>query len=103
MKNVVNLIIITLFLTSCQSAKDAFTLQKRNNTDEFLVEKKNPLVLPPEYGKLPLPNGGKVINNESQDGEIESIINNESSSASTKVEKNTKPTSVEQSIINKIK
>ena len=40
MKNVVNLIIITLFLTSCQSAKEAFTLQKKNNTDEFLVEKK---------------------------------------------------------------
>ena len=103
MKNFVYLIIITVFLTSCQSAKDAFTLQKKNNTDEFLVEKKNPLVLPPEYGKLPLPNEEKVINNESQDGEIESIINNESSSTSTKVEKNTKPTSVEQSILNKIK
>ena len=72
MKNVVNLIIITLFLTSCQSAKDAFTLQKKNNTDEFLVEKKNPLVLPPEYGKLPLPSGEKVMNNENQDEEIES-------------------------------
>ena len=103
MKNVVNLIIITLFLTSCQSAKDAFTLQKRNNTDEFLVEKKNPLVLPPEYGKLPLPSGEKVMNNENQDEEIESIINNESSSSSTKVEKNTKPTLVEQSILDKIK
>ncbi len=103
MKNVVNLIIITLFLASCQSAKDAFTLQKKNNTDEFLVEKKNPLVLPPEYGKLPLPSGEKGINNESQDGEIESIINSQSSSSSTKVEKNTKPTSVEQSILNKIK
>tara|TARA_Y100000996_G_scaffold410343_1_gene392536 strand:- start:642 stop:953 length:312 start_codon:yes stop_codon:yes gene_type:complete len=103
MKNVVNLIIITLFLTSCQSAKDAFTLQKKNNTDEFLVEKKNPLVLPPEYGKLPLPSGEKVMNNENQDEEIESIINNESSSSSTKVEKNTKPTLVEQSILDKIK
>ena len=39
-------------LTSCQSVKDGFTLKKKNNSDEFLVEKKNPLVLPPDYGKI---------------------------------------------------
>ena len=103
MKKVIIIIISFLTLQSCQTAQDALTLKKKNSGDEFLVEKKSPLVLPPEYGKLPLPSGGQVMNDESQDGEIESIINNESSSTSTKVEKNTKPTSVEQSILNKIK
>ena len=38
------------------------TLKKRNTADEFLVEKKNPLVLPPVYGDLPLPeNESKII------------------------------------------
>ena len=33
--------------------------QKVTNTDEFLIKKKDPLVLPPEYEKLPLPKTGK--------------------------------------------
>ena len=28
---------------------------KKDNTDEFLVQKKNPLVLPPDYNDLPVP------------------------------------------------
>ena len=40
MKKAIFIIIVSLVLTSCQSAKDAFTLKKRNSTDEFLVEKK---------------------------------------------------------------
>ena len=30
--------------------KDGFSNQKKNNSDEFLVEKKSPLVMPPDYG-----------------------------------------------------
>ena len=37
----------------CQSIKDTLTLQKNENVDEFLIEKKNPLVLPPDYSELP--------------------------------------------------
>ena len=36
--------------------------QKVTNTDEFLIKKKDPLILPPEFEKLPLPNTKK--NNE---------------------------------------
>ena len=42
-------------LVSCGTAKDAFVNQKKNNTDEFLVEKKSPLVMPPDYNELPIP------------------------------------------------
>ena len=42
MKIVFRVIIISFFLASCQTAKDAFTLKKKSSTDEFLVEKKAP-------------------------------------------------------------
>jgi len=48
-------ILIFVFTSSCQGIKDNLTLKKKANTDEFLVEKKNPLVLPPDYDKLPKP------------------------------------------------
>jgi hypothetical protein len=35
--------------------KSAFVNEKKNNTDEFLVEKKSPLVMPPDYNELPIP------------------------------------------------
>ena len=55
MSKIFAFIILMLFLSGCQSAKDAFTLKKKSSADEFLVEKKSPLVLPPDYNKLPLP------------------------------------------------
>jgi hypothetical protein len=56
MSKIFLILIIVITLTSCQSAKDALTLKKKSNADEFLVEKKSPLVLPPDYGKLPITN-----------------------------------------------
>ena len=41
-------IVIPLFLASCQSIKDGLSGKKSENSDEFLVQKKNPLVLPPD-------------------------------------------------------
>ena len=51
--------LILLFLFSCgetgQSIKRALTGEKIKNTDEFLVKKKDPLILPPQFETLPLP------------------------------------------------
>ena len=44
-----------LVLTSCQSLKNAVSGVKQENSDEFLVQKKNPLVMPPDFEKLPKP------------------------------------------------
>ena len=44
-----------LLLVSCGTMKSAFENQKKNNTDEFLVEKKSPLVMPPDFNELPIP------------------------------------------------
>ena len=46
---------VLILLNACQAAKDGLTGKKRSTSDEFLVEKKNPLTLPPEFGKLPEP------------------------------------------------
>jgi len=61
------LIFISFILISCQGAQEAFSLKKKNNNDEFLVEKKNPLVMPPNFDILPKPenhNKNKDINEE---------------------------------------
>ncbi len=49
-------LVISLFvLYSCQGVKDALSGKKYENSDEFLVIKKNPLVLPPNFNDLPTP------------------------------------------------
>ncbi len=45
-----------LFTYSCGTIREGFTNQKKNSSDEFLVEKKSPLVMPPEFNELPIPN-----------------------------------------------
>jgi len=49
------LFIIFLSTTSCNTVRSALGGDKKSNSDEFLVEKKNPLVLPPDYASLPEP------------------------------------------------
>tara|TARA_Y100000591_G_C21549620_1_gene553008 strand:+ start:11 stop:322 length:312 start_codon:yes stop_codon:yes gene_type:complete len=43
---------LILFFYSCATVKEGFINQRKNSSDEFLVEKKSPLVLPPEYNEL---------------------------------------------------
>ena len=54
-KYFIYLILTFFFITSCGTIKEGFTNQKKNSSDEFLVEKKSPLVLPPDFGDLPEP------------------------------------------------
>ena len=55
-KKTIIFLFLTLFLISCSGAKDALQGKKRSeNSDEFLVEKKNPLTVPLDIDKLPVP------------------------------------------------
>ena len=68
-------IAILFFLSSCQNVKDALTGKKYENSDEFLVIKKNPLVLPPNFNDLPTPK--EVVDTtqiENIESEIEEIL-----------------------------
>ena len=93
------LIASALLFSSCSSLKEGFVNQKKNNSDEFLVEKKSPLVMPPDYNELPIPNE-KNTNKESN--EIKSLI---SKSKNGEIEENfdKKSSSFEESILEKIK
>ena len=91
------LILIPLF--SCESAKEGFSLKKKNNSDEFLIEKKNPLVMPPEYGDLPVPDDFENQSSNTDKDDFEKII----TKSKNKTSKNsTKKTNIEQSVLEKI-
>ena len=64
-----------LFLYSCQTVKDGLTGKKQENSDEFLVIKKNPLEIPPNFDELPVPQS-EQINDQSElvDEEIKDLI-----------------------------
>ena len=93
-------LISILIFNSCATVKEGFRSQKKNSTDEFLVEKKSPLIMPPEFNELPIPdNNQKSENNEETD--IKKLItNNENSSTENISNQNT---NFENSILEKIK
>ena len=104
MKNLIFYVVLLLFINSCGAVQDGFSRNKKDNTDEFLVEKKNPLKLPPDYEKLPLPNSGNVSEKDENNNDIEQLLNTvkggpESDDNTQK--KNT--SSIEEFLIDKIK
>jgi hypothetical protein len=91
---------IVLMLCSCGTIKEGFTNQKKNSSDEFLIEKKSPLVVPPSYGELPIPSNEKT-NKDNQTSNIKSLIikkKNDEKLNNIESDKN-----FEQSILEKIK
>ena len=100
MKNIYILIITIFLLSSCGGLKDAGKVlrnEKITTTDEFLVKKKRPLVLPPDYQKLPKP--GEIKNKENNAEEnIKSILK-----APKETIKENKSSSTEKSILEKIR
>ena len=55
-KKLISILFLILFVSSCDSVRKGLTGEKNLSSDEFLVQKKDPLVLPPNYDKLPTPN-----------------------------------------------
>ena len=95
------IITITVFLYSCSSVKDGFSRQKKDNSDEFLVEKKSPLVMPPDYNELPTPSQ-KNTDQKNDENEIKTLILNKKSNNLEEIviEENK---SFEDSLLKKIK
>ena len=76
----ITFICLLIFLNSCSTINEGFANKKKNNSDEFLVEKKSPLVMPPDYGELPLPEKSDVtdISNQNKIKELLTHNSNES-------------------------
>ena len=77
MKKYILIILIFSFLQSCGSVSEGFKLKKGNTGDEFLVEKKNPLVLPPNFNELPEPGKTEISNENTESSFEEKILNND--------------------------
>ena len=65
------LTLMLVFLSNCQGLRDNLSMKKKTNTDEFLVQKKNPLILPPNYEDLPKPIEDETDTIEQQNGKID--------------------------------
>ena len=92
---------VIIFLNSCGGLEDAGKVlrnEKVRTSDEFLVKKREPLSLPPDYKELPEPNTMKNISEEKGDN-INKIFKIPKEEASP----NKGTLSVEQSIIDKIR
>ena len=101
MKNLNLLLIVFFLLISCGSLKDAGTIlrnEKVKTTDEFLVKKRNPLELPPNFEKIPEP-GSISKKNDNEKEKIKKILKAPEKSKSSK----SKSSSVEESILNRIR
>ena len=97
------LIAIIFLLNSCQNVKDALEGKRRSKTgDEFLIEKKNPLALPPNFEDLPEPVDSTEENNISEsenEDDLQKIIDQTEDSSSQEI--NTSG-SLENSILKEI-
>ena len=102
MKNLFKyLFVLLILLNSCQSVKDGLSGNKKNTAEEFLVEKKNPLVLPPDFEKLPKPGNIDLKVSEEGDIDLENIIG-KSNVTKTKSKSENIDVSLEKSILDKI-
>ena len=94
---IVFFMMLSFLITSCESLREGLTGSKNLSTDEFLVKKKDPLVLPPDFENLPNPSESQVSVEEmtSFEKKLKKQTISESSSATEN--------SVEESILNQIK
>ena len=100
-KKIIFILAVTFIITSCSdswdSVKRGLTGAKSKSTDEFLIKKKDPLILPPDFENLPSPDDRMIAKEEISIFEKklkkESLIEDASSTAG----------SVEESILEQIK
>jgi hypothetical protein len=87
-KKIIYILFVICFVTSCQTLGDVkrgLTGEKVTSTDEFLIKKKDPLVMPPDYENLPTPDERIAAKEEISDFEksLEISIEDNSSTSSS--------------------
>jgi len=97
MKNFWLLISVFLFIVSCGDVGKVLRNEKIKTTDEFLVKKKGPLVLPPNYEEIPKPDTIKK-KTENNQNKIKSILK----TPEKEKKKSINSLSIEKSILEKI-
>ena len=92
--------VISFLSSSCSSVKKAFDPQRKNSSEEFLIEKKLPLSMPPNFQELPKLRDD-VLKNQEKDANLESLILSDQKNSDNAIE--SKDTDLEKSILDKIK
>ena len=95
--------IFIILLNSCGTLKEGFVSQKKNSTDEFLVKKKSPLVMPPEFDELPVPGIDNQKQKNNENSEIKSLITGSENKSSKSQNTSNQNSTFENSILEKIK
>ena len=90
---------MVLILTNCQSIVDGISMKKKNNADQFLIEKKSPLVLPPDFDELPEP-ASEAKSSEEEEFDKKNVLGQTSTSDE---KKKIDSSSIKNTIMKKIK
>ena len=103
MKKILSLFVLIFLFNSCQSLEKGLGL-KKDIPDEFLVEKRNPLVMPPNYDLVP-PDSVNQNNQKDEKDSLKKIINKniDKNVKDNEINKGTDSRSLEKSILEKIK
>ena len=99
-KNFLIIIIVSLPILSCSGVKKALDPERKNSSEEFLVEKKTPLSIPPDFEKLPVPQSENNVDEKKND-EIQTLLENNSGNSNQSEENNAN--GIEEIILDKIK
>ena len=104
-KKIIIFLFLMLFAYSCAGAGDALKGKKRSeNSDEFLVEKKNPLTVPPDIDELPVPldKEDQALTNDQEGINIKKVLKISENNDSNIESDNENQNSLEESILEKI-
>tara|TARA_B100000963_G_C22413095_1_gene574164 strand:+ start:317 stop:643 length:327 start_codon:yes stop_codon:yes gene_type:complete len=100
--NILKILIVSLFLFSCSGGLEGFKFKRKSTSgDEFLIEKKDPLVLPPDFSKLPNPEED-IQKTEEEESQIDIVFKNDKSENDENQNINTSSAGLEESILKKI-
>ncbi len=100
--NILKILIVSLFLFSCSGGLEGFKFKRKSTSgDEFLIEKKDPLVLPPDFSKLPNPEED-IQKTEEGESQIDIVFKNDKSENDENQNINTSSAGLEESILKKI-
>ena len=106
------LFFLLFFVYSCSSVGEALQGKKRSDQgDEFLIDKKNPLAMPPDFDKLPKPGEANIDSTKdivSNQSNIKDLLKKQNDCViENNCDENTpssdEPSSIESSILKKIK
>ena len=97
------LLILMITLNSCGTIKEGFVSKKKKSTDEFLVKKKSPLVMPPEFNELPIPGNNNQEQKNNENSDIKSLITGSANETPKSQNSSNQDTNFETSILEKIK